>query len=923
MTSALEDAQEINIDKWGTLNTAASPQKLPEGHSPNNQNVWMDEKPGSVITANGYRKLGATPSGNPTTLLVNYYKTSDGSQVLILSDGQTVWKTTDYTNYTEIKTGLSSFFQLRGLVIRDKLWLTNGSDPVMTYDGSALTILDGTGGTPNVPVGKYIAYHDERVWIYGISGEPSSLRFSDLTDSSGIEITPDNANAWPADNELKISEGDADIGTGLFLYRGYLYASKSYSIWRIVGYDEYTYTKVKTRSSTGTRFAESIREVDNLVNFIGVDGLYSFDGEQSTRISDIIDPANPEPGVFAFRNLQQPLLNNQFWNLSNTADWNTGTVPRNILTDNDRLTLSSDDTQAQFNAGTKTRVTADDNPGYLQLSLVSSGSPGSLISSGKTGTMTNSDGPIIGSGSYITDGNDSNKVGGANSSFGVSQSWSVDLGSVISIGRVIIKNFYSEHRLSTPNDSSLEIQYSTDGTNWSTAKTISAQTHTHETSGSQFSSIYAAGLDPSDFYKSGPTTITNDFSTVQARYVRFFGSFSAGARTITELEVYRAGYESDGKFVSPSIDFGTAPESFGKLAATITSNGEAYQFFTQSSSDGSTWDGEVTVSNGSAIGSTLRRYIRWGVYLYSSTGVNTPVIDKVFVGSSYTSIVFNTGGSIFQWGAFQLAANFSGQSVLAYYRASSTSGSVLALPWTAIVNGAIPNTALTNQYIQIRIELSSGDATQVPYVTGTTVNWILGSGSGVNTLQNVASFVWLNRYWLSAATLGATANDIVIVRGKSTFNSPYHKKDFSILSFCRFQDYFIAGSSTNGDIYRLETGYSKDGAAMDSFYETADFDKSGFLLKLLEIVVNTERSGPYNLNVGISIDGGISWTEKTIDLTRQSLTQNSSFVKKLIAGSIMSDKFRLRVRINAADQPFSVDGITVYHRLSLMRGSIN
>lgn len=920
MTSALEDAQEISIDKWGTLNTAASPQKLPEGHSPNNQNVWMDEKPGSVITANGYRKLGTTPSGNPTTLLVNYYKTSDGSQVLILSDGQTVWSTTDYTNYTEIKTGLSSFFQLRGLVIRDKLWLTNGSDPVMTYDGSALTILDGTGGTPNVPVGKYIAYHDERVWIYGISGEPSSLRFSDLTDSSGTEITPDDANSWPVDNELKISEGDADIGTGLFLYRGYLYASKSYSIWRIVGYDEYTYTKVKTRSSTGTRFAESIREVDNLVNFIGVDGLYSFDGEQSTRISDIIDPANPEPGVFAFRNLQQPLLNNQFWNLSNTADWNTGTVPRNILTDNDRLTLSSDDTQTQFNAGTKTRVTADDNPGYLQLSKIASGGGSVNLSPGKTASLVASNSPpIIGTASQLVDGVlTGQKVGFLDGNDGNTKTWVIDLGANYSIGRVIIKSFYFDRSDSSLAYSSAGIDTSNDNSSWSNVSSISLPSSVRDASRRTiYDNTFVGGWFVDE------TDITSDFAMTSCRYVRVRIVGNKGVWAMSEMQVYLSAYEADGKFVSPSVDFGTAPESFGKLAATITSNGEAYQFFTQSSADGSTWDGEVAVSNGSAIGSTLRRYIRWGVYLYSSTGVNTPVIDKVFVGSSYTSIVFNTGGNIFQWGAFQLAANFSGQSVLAYYRASSTSGSVLALPWTAIANGAIPNTALTNQYIQIRIELSSGDATQVPYVTGTTVNWILGSGSGVNTLQNVASFVWLNRYWLSAATLGAMANDIVIVRGKSTFNSPYHKKDFSILSFCRFQDYFIAGSSTNGDIYRLETGYSKDGAAMDSFYETADFDKSGFLLKLLEIVVNTERSGPYNLNVGISIDGGISWTEKTIDLTRQSLTQNSSFVKKLIAGSIMSDKFRLRVRINAADQPFSVDGITVYHRLSLMRGSIN
>jgi hypothetical protein len=226
MTALIEDAKEIAITKWGTLNTVASPSKLPEGHSPNLSNVWTDEKPGSVITANGYIKMGEIPSGNPVTGLINFFKTSDGSSRLVVTDNSSVWYTTNYVDYTLIASGLASSFQLRGTVIRDKLWLTNGSDSVMTWDGTTLVELDGTGGTPNVPLAKYIAYHDERVWLYGLANDLSSLRFTALVNSSGTEIAPDDASAWPTDNEIQISEGDADIGTGIFLYRGYLYTSK-------------------------------------------------------------------------------------------------------------------------------------------------------------------------------------------------------------------------------------------------------------------------------------------------------------------------------------------------------------------------------------------------------------------------------------------------------------------------------------------------------------------------------------------------------------------------------------------------------------------------------------------------------------------------------------------------------------------------
>ncbi|MCI0562720.1 MAG: hypothetical protein MN733_29925, partial [Nitrososphaera sp.] len=340
----------------------------------------------------------------------------------------------------------------------------------------------------------------------------------------------------------------------------------------------------------------------------------------------------------------------------------------------------------------------------------------------------------------------------------------------------------------------------------------------------------------------------------------------------------------------------------------------------QSSNDGSTWDAAVNVSNGAAIGSTLRRYLRWGVTLNSSTGVSTPVVDKVYVGSTYISEIHNTGGNIFQWSPFQSAFNKNGQTITWYFRAGATGAAVNAASWTAIVPGAVPNTAVANQYIQIKIEFSTADATQAPFVDSFTVNWILNSGAGVNTLQNVASLIVLNRYLLAAATLGADENDVVIVLGKSTFGSPYSKKDFKFLSFVRYQDMYLAGSSEDGSIYRLEETYAKNGSAMDSLYETADFSKDGFQIKGRELHVTADRSGPYNLSVGWSIDGGLTWTERTMDLTRES-GDSLSYTKRFNINT-MSDSIRFRVRTNGADQPFSVDELRFYYRLSPQRGTL-
>lgn len=905
MSAIIEDALELKVNEWKTLNTAASPKRLPAGNSPDNQNVWMDEKPGSVVTANGYSKLGELPSGLPPTFLIDYFKSSDGSRQLVVSDGQNVYWTTDFVTFTVIQTGLSAFFQLRGKVIRDKLWLTNGVDPVMTWDGTTLVELDGTGVTPNVPKGRFIEYHDERVWMYGLDDDLSATRFSALTDTTGTQIAPDHADAWPTDNEIQISEGDADIGTGIFVYRGYLYCAKQYSIWRIVGYDEYTYSRVKTRASTGTRFQESIQVKDNLVHFIGVGGLYVFDGEDAQRISDIIDPASSDEGVFAFRNLQQPLLNNQFWSVTSTENFDDGNVSSNLNVDDSISLVAVDDSATDFASGdTLTNVDTTTTPGSLILSHSASGVSGLNVALQGTGELVLvSAGGLIGSGSMI---NDTNLTNGAGfSGFGGilhigSGQWRLNLASALLCSRIIVKS---------------AISYSGGSVSWSVWINTGTVVTTFSTSSppagfTQVGTIAVTSTATNFTVDFTPATITQIF--IQGLGVTY---------TLSEIEIYQTAFNSTGQFISKTLDLKAIPESFGNfnVVATVPS-GTTITYYTQSSSNGTAWDAAVACINGGAIGSVVRRYLRWRAD-FTSDGLTSPSIDAVYLPGQYISAIHNTGGNIFQWSAFQSVFDKAGQTITFYFRAAATSGAVLSEPWTAIVPGAAPSADLTDQYIQIKIEMSTADAARSPVVNNFTVNWILDSGGGVNTLQNVASIVILNRYWLSAATLGANQNDVIIVLGRNSFESPFMKKDFEMLSFCRYQDFYIAGSSLDGSLYRLETGYSKDGAAMDSYYETADLSKDDFQMKGKELLVTADRLGPYDLNVGWSTDGGENWVERLLDLTRES--GESLSVTKKFNISFMSDAIRFRVRINAADQPFSVDAMLAYYRLSPQRGSIN
>lgn len=898
MTANLENVQTIDLDEWLTLNTAASPTRLLKGQTPNAKNVWVDEKPGSVITANGYVKVGELPSGNPGTFCMNFFK-SDGTELFIVSDNSTVYKTVDFQNYTSIITGLSASFQLRGAVIRDKIWLTNGSDNVRTYDGSSVVVLDGTGALPDVPKGRYIAYHDERVWLYHLPSDRSSVRFSALADSSGTAIAPDHDDAWPTDNELQISESDGDFGTGLILYNGVLYAFKQYSIYKIVGFDEYTYSRVKVRASTGSRFQESIQIKDNLIHLIGVDGIYVFNGDEAERISDLVDPSAASQTAFGFNQIQQPNTNNQFWQTSASADWNSGDPSDNLAVDDGIALVACDTDQADFAAGaTTTNIDYTNNANAIQLSVTSSGVSGTNAASGATGVLTpTANTGTIGAVSMLTDSNITNAVGFSGSPSAASGLFGLTgLNATLNYTTVVLKSVVC-------GTAHIEFESNLDG------DLTPSGTSQGSISGNSVLLTTLSGTD-----------VSVTFPSFNASEMTIAASFAANTSfTCTEIQIFTAAYNTTGSFVSKTLDLGQTPSStsMGFTADYSTPSGTTATFYTQSSADGSTWDSAVLITAG-AIGSTLRRYLRWRVD-FTSNGTNTPVVTAAYLPGLYQSPIHDTGGSIYTWGPVESEYALNGEPVNFYYRTATTSGGVSGASWNLIVPGGVINSATNQQYVQFKVEITAGSSVGLPEVSSVTVNWVEGSAGQPQTLQNVASYVWKNRYWLACAQAGADENDTILVAGKKTFKSPWQLKDWPILSFTRFHDDFYGCASDSADIYRLDTGYSKDGDALNSYFETGDFTFGGFHAYLSELLLEVERLGSYSLTVGVSIDQGATWTEKTIALTESSF---ASHVFAQLNFTVNSDRIRFRVGTNAADNPFEVHKLSAFYQVGKSRGSI-
>lgn len=134
------------LGPWKGMNEKASPESLPPGVAADIQNFFLDEQPGAATTRQGSINMTALPSGlSPRDAYV--FSKTDGSSYLMVSDGVTLYYTTDpnvSANWTSLKTGLTSSAFMSWETAEDKVWMSNGSEGVMSWDGTTLLTYDRT-----------------------------------------------------------------------------------------------------------------------------------------------------------------------------------------------------------------------------------------------------------------------------------------------------------------------------------------------------------------------------------------------------------------------------------------------------------------------------------------------------------------------------------------------------------------------------------------------------------------------------------------------------------------------------------------------------------------------------------------------------------------------------------------------------------
>lgn len=307
-------------DFSGGLNDAQDASAIDRKDAYDILNTVIDDPIGSLVPRNGFTQCGILPGGNTGKGIYEYSK-ADGTRRLIVTNGSTYWQTPDCVSFTTIVTAHSTTSLPSFGTIRDKLWAVNGTTFAWTWTGSAYSLLDGGAGKPNPapPRGAYISFWQERVWIARTKSNPSALQFSALTMSNGDDVDPSTSSvAWPATNVLYVDQGGGCPIYGIKTYRNNLYVHKGEcGIWRIIFNNDFDIAIVKTLAKVGTRFNDSIIELDDLQYFVGPDGIYAFDGDRTSRVSEKIPNR--------FKALRQPLSNEAFKTWTVAGDFDDGT----------------------------------------------------------------------------------------------------------------------------------------------------------------------------------------------------------------------------------------------------------------------------------------------------------------------------------------------------------------------------------------------------------------------------------------------------------------------------------------------------------------------------------------------------------------------------------------------------------------------
>jgi len=231
---------------------------------------------GELTKRTGFELLNPTPLGALPIKLIGYYYTSTYSQILARI-GANLYYSVDGINWVLI----GAYAVEHGIQYNDKFYMVRKGTTMLEWTGT---------GTPSAvsgsPSGDFCLIHKERIFIFdsGAAGTLNSrIYFSNVL----------SATDWGAGSgSIDIGVGDGDFLVGAAVVHDLLVVFKSKSTWGLYvqGTGKTDWVVRSLNDAIGCVSKYSIRVIENLVYFVGADGIFRSDGTSLKSISDDIQP---------------------------------------------------------------------------------------------------------------------------------------------------------------------------------------------------------------------------------------------------------------------------------------------------------------------------------------------------------------------------------------------------------------------------------------------------------------------------------------------------------------------------------------------------------------------------------------------------------------------------------------------------------
>jgi hypothetical protein len=280
--------------------TTSSPDGMPEVDSPDALNVVYDTV-NSVMSRKGYTKLLTTKLSNPIYGMYPFYQ-STGVKQLVYMSGAYWWNYNNAGGSTQITGTPTSFtpnqpWDMDELL--DDVYGGNGIDPLVVYNGTAISVANAAISPQFVKIHKNRAYCANR--------NSSTLYFSDAGTPS----------SFPVNNFIAINTNDGQNITAIDDLLDNLVIFKDESVWIITGEpvgagNTTTIGNLQLKqanSPVGCSAFNTVQKVQQTLFFMHYSGIYMLENLNVKLISPFLKTTFSQGMNASFLNLAWAVYN--------------------------------------------------------------------------------------------------------------------------------------------------------------------------------------------------------------------------------------------------------------------------------------------------------------------------------------------------------------------------------------------------------------------------------------------------------------------------------------------------------------------------------------------------------------------------------------------------------------------------------------